>query len=71
MTMLKRMAGGYLKRMGWWVLVYLAAKWMVLGGVVYWLSRYDWFELKYLAVLPVMVVSVLALKWILRRRITG
>ena len=44
-------------RMGKWVFVYLAIKWLVLGSAIYGLSQFSWFRIEFLLVFPLLMVT--------------
>lgn len=57
-----------LKRLGKWVILYLAFKWTVLVALIYWLSRYEWFRFEYLLALPAIVLTGALFKFLLKKR---
>ena len=51
-----------IRRLGRWAIAYIVIKWLIIGSVIYWLSRYEWFRFEYLAVLPLIVLSVIIIR---------
>lgn len=52
-----------LKKMGWWAVLYVLVKWTLIGGLGFWLSRYDWFRLEYLLAYPVLVLVIFLVRY--------
>ena len=57
-----------IKRLGKWVLLYLAIKWTILAGAIFWLTQFAWFRMEYLLVLPALVLSIVLVRKLLTNR---
>ena len=53
-------------RMGKWVFVYLAIKWLVLGSAIYGLSQFSWFRIEFLLASPLLMVTGFFIRTLLK-----
>lgn len=57
-----------LKKIGVGVVAYLVIKWGLIGLVIWWFSRYDWFETRHaFYIIPVVICVVAGGFWLFSR----